>query len=269
MPGEATVSPQLLAIGHICRDDSPDGWTLGGSVYFAAQQAIRLGVTCGIVTAGQDAHLLPGWYHNIPSEPTRFRNEEGPNGRVQHIDSVAAPITSDDIPAKWRGAPIVFLGPLAGEISTDTGSMFPHSLVVAAAQGWLRERTVSGRVVPRIPDTPILGVRALVVSLEDLGGQGGVAHNLSDAPVVLLTRGAEGADLTVAGITRRIAPYRHINGSRVGAGDIFAASFAIRLHETGDPFEAGSFATAAAGHWVLAGHPANRTVIAGWRKGAA
>ena len=60
-------------------------------------------------------------------------------GGLSFLKSVASPIELADVPASWRSAPLVLLGPLAGEVGYELAASFPEAVVLASIQGWLRQ----------------------------------------------------------------------------------------------------------------------------------
>jgi sugar/nucleoside kinase (ribokinase family) len=90
---------------------------------------------------------------------------------------------------------------------------------------------------------------ALFVSEEDLPAedvQRTVAGWSRTVPIVALTRGDGGAEVCFGGEWRHIGAFQAKSIDPTGAGDVFAAAFLIRYHETNDPWEAARFASASA-----------------------
>ena len=84
----------------------------------------------------------------------------------------ATPLALAPYPTAWRDAPIVLLGPVAQEIDASIVTAFPHSLVGATPQGWLRQWDVDGAVSPSplaMPTCCCPHVQALILSREDVG----------------------------------------------------------------------------------------------------
>src|SRR3990170_761136 len=129
------AAPDFLVVGHVVKDIAPGGWRLGGTAAYAALQAARLGLRTGVVTAASaDVDLgslaAEAQVHSVPSErSTTFENIYGPGGRTQYLRDRARPLAARDVPAEWRAAPIVLLGPVCGEVPPDLGSLFPGALV--------------------------------------------------------------------------------------------------------------------------------------------
>jgi hypothetical protein len=154
----------------------------------------------------------------------------------------------------WRSAPIVLLGPVAGELNNSLASAFSRSLVGAGAQGWLRGTAPDGRV-QRVPPqnwnaSPVLqGAAALFASDEDVSAehaQEALRLWCDAVETVAFTRGYSGADVCYRGEWRHIGAFPANAVDPTGAGDVFAAAFLIRLHETSDPWESTRFASCAA-----------------------
>lgn len=264
------ATPDFLAIGHITRDLLADGsWRLGGTVTFAALTAARLGLRAAIVTSAPVDLIaaLDAFMPDIPlsvvptAEASTFENIYTPQGRRQYLRGRAAPLTLDAIPAAWRAAPIVLLGPLTQEMDASLAAGFPHALIGATPQGWLRQWDETGLVSPT-PFTMLESlapfVRALILSREDLHSpsvrederdqanaqaEATIAQWAQRVPLVAVTRGPGGAALWRDGKNVGVfAGYPAQEVDPTGAGDVFAATFLVELHRTGDPQAAVDFA---------------------------
>lgn len=256
--------PGFLVIGHAVQDLLPDGdppaWRLGGAVAYASCLAVKLGLDTAVLTsAGPDIDLasaFPGVdVANVPSKTsTRFRNVYGKDRRQQYLPSRAAPITPDDLPAPWRQAQIVLLGPVADEVDPALAGCFPGALVGVGAQGWLRE-TGPDTAVRALPpeewdDQPILRfATALFLSNEDIPPEASATalqHWGEMVPTVAFTRGYDGTDIVHGGDRRHIDAFPATAVDPTGAGDVFASAFLIRFKECGDVWDAARFAACAA-----------------------
>jgi len=248
-----TLAPvDYLLIGHLSCDITPDGPRLGGTAAYSALMAHALGLRVGVVTAwggevpitildGIDVQVVPTQYS------TTFENRYTPAGRIQHIHHIAPDLSFDNIPETWRRAPIVHVGPIAGEAKTLVDGNFPSSLLGLTPQGWLRRWDSAGRVGPgEWSDAHIMLSRAgaAVLSCEDVGGDEDSIEAMAIACRVLaVTEGPAGARLYWNGDLRRFrAPFLE-EVDATGAGDIFAAAFFWRLYMTRDPWAAARFAT--------------------------
>jgi 1D-myo-inositol 3-kinase len=243
--------PDFLVIGHVTKDLRPDGsFTVGGAATFASLTAQRLGLRAGIVTSAAPDLLerlpeaLPGVaVAAVPAEEsTTFENLYEGGRRRQYLRGRAAPLTPADVPAAWRQARIVLLGPLAQEVAPECATAFPGALLGASPQGWLRQWGADGLVSPIAwADAPqvLPHLQALILSREDL-----IAHNSGNAqqeqiealladwaratPMLALTEGAQGATLYQAGKTRHFRAFPATEIDPTGAGDVFAAAFLIQ-----------------------------------------
>ncbi|OGO52785.1 MAG: hypothetical protein A2148_05220 [Chloroflexi bacterium RBG_16_68_14] len=249
------TTPDFVVIGHAVRDLVPQGWRLGGTATFASEQALRLGLRVGIVTrVGPELALqevLPDV--EVAGRPsiatTCFENVYDDGRRHQRVLAQAEPIGAEDIPSTWRGAPMVLLGPVIGEVPPGLGETFPRSLVGVSAQGWLRRIDRQRRVWRRAWAGPPFwsDCQVLFVSYEDLGRRRDqVARWAEEVPMVALTADRRGAHLHVENRWRSIKAFPVREVDPTGAGDVFAAAFLVRYHETEDAAESARFASAAA-----------------------
>ncbi len=256
-----TYTPDYLAIGHITRDLLPDGGTAaGGTALYTAITAERLGMRAAIFTA---AKQLPENYPEsieIVSTPTEqtstFENRYGSNGRQQWLHAQAAWISPADLPPAWRDAPLVHLGPVLHECDLSFVELFPKARVILTPQGWMRKwdsqlpAPIRYQTWDPRPEE-LRKLSAVVMSIEDvLGDESKAEQYAQDCPIVVLTRSAKGATLYLDGKPHTIPARPSIERDPTGAGDVFAAAFAIHLHETNDPIAAANFAAEIAGRSV-------------------
>ncbi len=249
--------PRLLSVGHVCLDAAPGGNVVGGSVAYGSLTARRLGWEVGILTsAGEDfdpARELPGVPMVIqPSrETTHFVNEYEANGtRHQTVTARADDIRFDALPADWRAADALLLGPLVGELGGISATAFEATCVGAIAQGYVRAIDAFGRVSAKDWDRPekdLLGVHVLFLSQHDMPDAEARAQDfLGLVPLVALTRGWRGLTLYTRNGRHDVPSLPRPEKDPTGAGDVFAAAFLVRYQETDDPLEASAFAACAA-----------------------
>jgi 1D-myo-inositol 3-kinase len=249
--------PRLLAVGHVTWDRRPEGEVPGGSVTYATLTARRLGWEAGALTvAGPEfdpLRELPGVtvFLQPARSTTRFVNiYDGDGTRHQVCASRADRVELTPLPEEWRAADVVMLAPVAGEIEGGLGRAFAGDVVGALAQGWLREFAPDGRVSARdwpAPQHDLPGVHALFVSQHDLPAEGRRAPDyLAWVPMVVVTRGWRGSLLHLRESVHDVPTLPRPEVDPTGAGDVFAAAFLVRYHETGDPVEAAAFAGCAA-----------------------
>jgi hypothetical protein len=225
-------------------------------VTFAAAQADLLGLTTGIVTRAEadfpaEAKLPRASFVRGPSQATTsFENVYTEAGRRQRVLSVAEPISLEDVPAAWRGAPIVLLGPVIGEVPAGMAAWFESdSLVGVSAQGWVRALDSEGHVrhEPWTGAPYWRGADVLFASDEDLAGdETELERWVADVEIVAVTRSSRGARVFVRGrlFEMEAFPAREVDAT--GAGDTFATGFLVRYRETGSVAEAARFGAAAA-----------------------
>jgi len=254
-------SPQYLVIGHVTKDVQADSsFRIGGTATYAALAAARLGLSVAVLTSvngdfrpfeGEPSIAL----HARPAENTTvFENIYLGKHRKQYIRALAQMLTVDDLLPEWAHAPIVHLGPLCQEVSLDLVDAFPHSLLGVTPQGFLRHWDQDGLVSPAewVGAERVLEVADVVVlSLQDLGGdRTQLERYIRRAKLLVLTVGEDGAIVYQHGRSARMPAFEVVEIDPTGAGDVFAAAFLIRYHETSDALEAARFANCVASFCV-------------------
>ena len=272
-------SPDFVAIGHVTIDITPtpahpEGERrYGGAAAYAALTAASMGLNAAVLTsASRDypfAEIMPGVTAiNVESpNTTTFQNLYEAGNRKQLLAARGGDIGKSDIPDSWNSPRIAVICPLARELPADARSWFPRSTTSTGLvlQGFFRHWDEYGIVTVQ-PELPTPGGSRIALAI--------ASHNEIDAhqarawtnvaDVVVRTWGPEGAALYTARDTSNIAtpPVDEIDPT--GAGDVWAAAYLIRLHETGDVEAAARFASAAASLSVtgvgLSGIPARKDV---------
>lgn len=254
------MPPDFLAIGHVTKDLTPDGYVVGGAVTFAALTAKALGLSAAVVTScGPDIDprsALP----DIPiqvvasDETTTFVNVYEQGRRRQSIRGVAGKLSASDVPPAWRRTPLVLLGPLAQELEDSMAEAFRSQTVGASIQGWLRRWDDAGNVSPRLwTGAGVLSRMAFAVfSDDDSPDEDQIASWAELCPVVIHTHGGQGCSVHVEGQWHQLPAFPANEVDPTGAGDVFAAAYLIRFRESGDPLDAARFASAAASFCVEA-----------------
>ena len=275
MQSTAPLAPvDYLVIGHIACDLTPAGPRLGGTAAYSALTARALGLRVGVVTARGDEVPVDGVLDGIRvvnsavEHSTTFENVYTPAGRHQVIHHLAPDLHYEDIPPIWRAAPIVHVGPIAGEGKSLVDGKFSASMLGLTPQGWLRSWDSGGRVHPGAwPEAlPALAkAAAAVVSIEDVVGDEEQIEAMAIAcPVLAVTEGVAGARLYWNGDLRRFHSLPVTEVDPTGAGDVFAAAFFWRFSVTRDPWAAARFATHLASYSVtrcgLAGIPSQAEI---------
>ncbi len=253
--------PSYLVIGHVSMDLAAD-YQIGGSFTYAAMTARNLGERVGgITSAGPDVDLaetLPGVdvIHMPSTITTTFQITYAGKRRRLLLRAVASNIGPEQVPEAWRAADIVHLAPIAQEVSPAIVSCFPRSFVGVTPQGWMRRWNDAGRISKapwRDAEDILRRAQAVVLSEEDvLGGKRAIRRLADLAQVLVVTRGAAGADLYLQGKVCHFPAFAAREVDPTGAGDTFAAAFFVKLRHTGDPFQATHFANCVASFVVEA-----------------
>jgi sugar/nucleoside kinase (ribokinase family) len=250
---------RYLAIGHICKDIIPTGWTFGGAVTYASRVAAALGCEVHVLTSTEPDLDVTPVLHDIdvvrcPSDrTTTFENVYTDEGRKQTLHAVAERLTPDRFPAAAE-TDIVHLAPIAQEVDPAWLDCFPGALLGVTPQGWLRQWDTAGRVSPigwAQAAEVLPRADAVIISIEDIGHDETIVQEWAAlARVLVVTRGALGCTVHTRGHTIPVATHAARLVDTTGAGDIFAASYFVRLRQTGDPLAAARFANCMASHSV-------------------
>ncbi len=266
-----------LVIGNVTHDihpGKPD--TIGGTATYAAITAHKLGRRVGMITrAGADFPWI-GWLesnvdhvHVLPSDvTTTYVLEYTDEGRILILRSLASPIEPDDIPIPWQDSPLVHLGPVAQEIHPDLPAILDGAKKLVTPQGWMRCWDEGGYVAPypfAVAGMVLPHTHVMVLSEEDINYDRSVLLPwIGKVPVLILTKGRDGCTVFAEGEQRDVPPRPAEEVDPTGAGDIFAAAFLIKWHETGDPWGSAYFANAVASMSIekigVEGIPSRETV---------
>lgn len=238
----AMAQADYLVIGHICADVVPGGLQVGGAVAYAGRTAQVLGCQTAVLSSASphyDWHTaLPGLCVSAVPSPhtTTFENIYTPAGRRQVLHARATPLQPFHLPVHWQSTPIVHLAPVADEVSIDLAAMFPNSLVGITPQGWLRTWNEAGQVSAREwPDaeTVLRQVTAVILSQEDLPNMEALHQYRQWANLLVMTQGKQGCSVFQGETVQQFPAPAVQEVEPTGAGDIFAAAFLVRLHESG------------------------------------
>jgi 1D-myo-inositol 3-kinase len=267
-------------VGHVTIDVLEDGSRrAGGTAFYSALQAARLGLRTLIVTQGVPAEieqLLEPYRHELelrilpaPCTTTLLTAGSG-SDRTQRVLAWAGPIAEElvldtailhlapiarETPGRWRG-PAAFVG------------LTPQGLV----RQWQAGEEGNGRITNAPPCAAVVGVaercHALVVSEhERTSCAGAIAAARAAGAVVAVTAGAQPVTLLaprgagtwrgsedagklagsqIADAEELLVPALHQPVDDLGAGDVFAAAFFICVSEGRSALGAARFANAAA-----------------------
>jgi sugar/nucleoside kinase (ribokinase family) len=245
----------LVTIGHVTFDETPSGVRPGGSAYYAAVTARRLGLSVGLLTSlsrDYPLDIFPEGIHvtTVASpQTTRYRLGESKGARTLTLLSRAADLETEHLPAAWRGAALAVLCPVAGEVDPALAGAFEDAAVAMLPQGWMRKRGRGGLIGPQPwedADDLLPQTQLLVLSEEDLprGDEAALAW-LQQVPLGAITRGRRGATLYVNGESYHVEADAARELDATGAGDVFATTLLIEYQRVGDAWEAAAAAACA------------------------
>ncbi len=247
----------LVAIGHLTLDQTPDGVRPGGAAYYAAITAWRLGLDVAILTSyGPDfpADAMPPEIRivNVPAERTTiFSLERSPKGRHLRLLNRAGDIEESHLPTEWQDPPLALLCPVIGEVDPALSARLVDAALGVVPQGWMRQRGAGGAIATAPWDDASLVLphaQLLVVSEEDVETVPKTTLDewFQQVPMGAVTHGSAGATLFVNGESYHVAPDRAAEVDATGAGDVFAAALLIEYDREGNPWDAAAAAACAA-----------------------
>ncbi|MEE9325232.1 MAG: PfkB family carbohydrate kinase [Dehalococcoidia bacterium] len=250
------MAPDLVVVGHVTKDLVEGGVRAGGTATYACLTAAKLGLTVALLTsASPDLDISP-LCENIEIElvpspvTTVFENIYTPVGRDQYIRSAASSLEPSHIPLSWLNAPLVLLGPVAGEVEPKMIQAFHQAVVGISAQGWMRRWGEDGRVYPTPwQEAPLFlsSIDVLFFSHEDASGDEALIEGYAaQVPLLVVTQGDRGARVHWRGSWNDSPAFPAKVTDITGAGDVFAAAYLIHYYEHKDPLEAACFANCAA-----------------------
>jgi sugar/nucleoside kinase (ribokinase family) len=226
----------------------------GGTAFYSALQAARLGLRARILTKGDPREIedLLAPYREeldltvIPAECTTTLQTVGVGQeRHQRLLAWAGPI----VESVAVDTAILHLAPVARE--TPHAWVGSAELVGLTPQGLVREWNAAGEItlaglprelLPERCDAWVLSEREQECCAQPL------ARATAEGAMVAITAGPQPTELQLPGgaVLRVPVPPIEAPVDDLGAGDVFAAAFFIALHEGRPPMEAAAFANAAA-----------------------
>lgn len=261
-------------MGHCALDIQPDGSFLpGGTVLYSALTAARMGLRVGILTAGEPESVatalapFDGLFaiHIVPTAATTtFENLPTPAGRKQTLHAWAGPIHPDELPVAWRRAAILHLGPIADELPPDAwaealGANREGAWTIATPQGWLRHWNTLPSPVRHdalaLPHRLLDRLSAMVISVEERDVAETAVRRVARHGLGAITYGPRGVEILQGEMTTRIPTFPVAVRDETGAGDVFAAAWAVGLARGERPEVAARGACACASLSVTAPGP--------------
>jgi hypothetical protein len=258
-----TVSFDYTTVGHVTADVLADGSRrAGGSAFYSALQASRLGRRTLILTRGVPSEIeeLVEPYRGeleleiLPGRATTTLQTLGAGaGRAQRMITWAGPIAEEVA----IDTAILHLAPVARE--TPTRWRGRADFVGLTAQGLVRTWAGEGARVRAAPlDPSILPERcdAIVISETErascasllAGAHGRGAGASAPGPLIVVTAQAAPTRIRLPDeevIEVEVPAIERVRDD-IGAGDVFSAAFFVALDEGRAPRDAASFANAAA-----------------------
>lgn len=261
-------------LGHVTIDVMADGSRRpGGTAFYGALQAARLGLRALIVTQGRPGELeelLEPYRDEVelevrPSRSTTTLQTLGSgNHRRQRLLAWAGPLAEDiplevsilhlapvarELPAAWRGGP-AFVG-LTPQGLVREWSQDGEIALVGADRGAPDPRGDRAHVGRGAADAVELAERsdAIVLSTGERASCAGlIAASVRAGGLVAVTAGAEPNTVLLAdgGTLQVTVPAIEHTRDDLGAGDVFAAALFVALAEGRAPEAAAAFANAAA-----------------------
>jgi hypothetical protein len=272
-------TPDYLIIGHVTKDITPGGERKGGTTAYAGLTAMAYGARVALITScspGCDLSALDGMLVQkvLGGRETVFENRYTGGTREQWVRSVAESLGAVHIPKPWFSPALVHLAPVIGEVKPALLDLFSRSFRCVTLQGWMRTLDSDGKVRHSIKpeaEEAARAAHAAVFSLDDVDGDAAEAGRLAKlCPVAAVTDGARGCRVYWKGEERAFPAPQQTEVDPTGAGDVFAAVFFLRLHQTGDAWEAARLATALASRSItrpgLAGVPTHEEILAAIRR---
>jgi len=264
--------PIVVVLGSLSRDLDLAAPALpprpGGTVVYAARALARLGVAVRVVTrvAPADADTLVAPLHAAgvavawrPSRATTtYANDYRPTVERHELRAASDPLAADDVPAAWRDADVVQLGPLHHDDLRPGVAAGMRGLRGLDLQGLVRGPGGSAAVVPEL-DAHLAGLDVVQASVHELPIAAGDAtadafrrrHGIGE---LVVTRGARGAIIVGAAGTTEIAAVP-VEDARnpTGAGDVFFAVYLLARRLGHELAAAGALAARAAAAHVRDG----------------
>ncbi|MHB8646609.1 MAG: PfkB family carbohydrate kinase [Thermomicrobiales bacterium] len=268
------MTPEYVVVGHCALDLQPDGSFLpGGTVLYAALTAARMGMSVGILTAGDPVALTAALapfagsfaLHILPTAATTtFENIPTPAGRKQTLHAWAGPIGPDALPTAWRRATILHLGPIADELPPDAwaealGTDRAGAWTIATPQGWLRRWGTLPSPVRHdtlaLPPPLLDRLGAMVISVEERDAAEAAVRHVARQGLGAITYGPLGVDILQGNQTTRVPTFPVPVRDETGAGDVFAAAWVVGLARGERPDVAARVAGAVASLSITAPGP--------------
>lgn len=236
---------ELAVVGHVTRDLLVNGERIGGAAAYGALAAAALAVDVALVTAAPaDQSLLSALSHpqirlirQASALATTFELDyAGPRRRLW-VRARADSLSLATLHLAAAAAPVLYVGPVVGEVNPAHLGELGEVRLVLGVQGWLRTLAADGEVQSSDPNVlwQLPEHADLVLSEEDHDAADALARQLSSAErAVLVTRGARGVTCFHAGTSEHTAAPAAEVRDPTGAGDVFGVVYALRRQRGDD-----------------------------------
>ncbi len=256
-PHEHPPAFDYVTVGHVTVDVLPDNSRRpGGTAFYGALQAARLGLRTLILTQGNppEVERLLEPYRDeldltvLPAQRTTTLQTSGEGlARRQRLLAWAGPFAG---PVEVDTA-ILHLAPVARETPRAWYTRLPRAdFVGLTPQGLLRKWDTRGDLALAPPTQELLPERcdAVVLSEREWDCAESLARECAGCAVVAVTAGPQPVTLLLPGGETLRVPVPAVERPRddLGAGDVFAAALFVALREGRLPAAAAAFANAAA-----------------------
>jgi sugar/nucleoside kinase (ribokinase family) len=249
-----------VTVGHVTVDVLEGDGTRrpGGTAFYSALQAARLGLRTLILTRGEPAEIeqLLAPYRAeldvrvLPAERTTTLLTHGSgHTRRQRLLAWAGPVEQPSGGPIEVDTAILHLAPIARETPRDFRGR--AGFVGLTPQGLVRQWDTAGEIALVALPPQLLPERceAIVLSATERESCADlVAHAQANGALLAVTAGAQPTTIGLPGGTLLHVPPPPVQGpiDDIGAGDVFAAALFVALREGRPPAEAAAFANAAA-----------------------
>ena len=199
---------ELGVIGHVTRDLLAEGERVGGAAAYGALAGAALGIDVVLVTSlPDDPGLLGALSHpriKLVRQPSALATTfelsyAGPRRRLW-VRAQAEPLSLASL--TLARAPVLYVGPVVGEVDPEHLRSLSAARLVLGVQGWLRTLDAEGEVISTEPSA-LWGLPEhadLVLSEEDHEAADALGCQLSShTRSVLVTRGVRGVTCFSAG----------------------------------------------------------------------
>ncbi len=216
-------------------DLGPGVRALGGTVAYAAPVYAAFGHRVGVLTSAAKGEPLLEELRPfaqvavVPAEKTlTYENVYSAAGRQQFVRAEATPLRLDDVPAAWKRARYVHLGPLANEIDPlELARGFPQATIMLTLQGLMRRWGADGRVRfrPWFDAEALRRIDIVVYSEEDIQQDPRLTERARPyCRHLIVTNGRDGGAYYHAGGVMAYDSLPVAPVDLTGAGDVYAAS---------------------------------------------